>query len=56
MSNIDKQGKVHINHYPGHMAKTKRLIKENIKLIDLVYEATNNKGKTEKFITDRLDY
>ncbi len=38
VSNIDKQGKVHINHYPGHMAKTKRLIKENIKLIDLVYE------------------
>lgn len=38
MSNVDKQGKVHINHYPGHMAKTKRLIKENIKLIDLVYE------------------
>ena len=26
--------KVNINWYPGHMAKTKRLIKENIKLID----------------------
>ena len=27
-----------INWYPGHMAKTKRLIKENINLIDIVYE------------------
>ena len=38
MSNIDKSGKVHINWYPGHMAKTKRLIKENLSLIDIVYE------------------
>lgn len=27
-----------INWYPGHMAKTKRLIGENINLIDIVYE------------------
>ena len=27
-----------INWYPGHMAKTKRLISENINLIDVVYE------------------
>ena len=27
-----------INWYPGHMAKTKRLISENIDLIDIVYE------------------
>lgn len=27
-----------INWYPGHMAKTKRQIKENIDLIDIVYE------------------
>ena len=30
--------KTNINWYPGHMAKTKRLISENIKLIDVVYE------------------
>jgi len=30
--------KVVINWYPGHMAKTKRQIKENIDLIDIVYE------------------
>ena len=27
-----------INYYPGHMAKTKRELKENIKLIDVIYE------------------
>lgn len=27
-----------INWYPGHMAKTKRLISENLNLIDMVYE------------------
>ena len=27
-----------INWYPGHMAKTKRLVKEQLDLIDLVYE------------------
>ena len=26
-----------INYYPGHMAKTKRQILENINLIDIVY-------------------
>jgi len=31
----------HINWYPGHMAKTKRLIKENIKMIDIVYEVVD---------------
>ncbi len=33
--------KTNINWYPGHMAKTKRLIKENIKLIDIIYEVIN---------------
>ena len=32
------ENKTNINWYPGHMAKTKRLIKENINLIDIVYE------------------
>ena len=30
--------KTSINYYPGHMAKTKRLIKEKYNLIDIVYE------------------
>lgn len=34
----DSLSKVVINWYPGHMAKTKRLINENINKIDVVYE------------------
>lgn len=32
------ESQTNINWYPGHMAKTKRLISENINLIDVVYE------------------
>ena len=32
------ENKTNINWYPGHMAKTKRLISENLNLIDIVYE------------------
>ena len=39
MSNEEKSfPKISINWYPGHMAKTKRLIKEKYDLIDIVYE------------------
>ena len=39
MSNEEKSfTKTSINWYPGHMAKTKREIKEKIDLIDVVYE------------------
>ena len=39
MNNEEKSlHKSSINWYPGHMAKTKRLISENINLIDIVYE------------------
>ena len=34
-TNIDK---ININWYPGHMAKTKREIKEKLDLVDIVYE------------------
>ena len=37
-NNNDVFHKTNINWYPGHMAKTKRQIKENIDLIDIVYE------------------
>lgn len=33
-----RQNLTNINWYPGHMAKTKRQIKENLSLIDIVYE------------------
>ena len=32
-----------INWYPGHMAKTKREIKENVDLIDIVYEVIDSR-------------
>ena len=32
------ENKTNINWYPGHMAKTKRLIEEKYELIDIVYE------------------
>ncbi len=32
------ENKTNINWYPGHMAKTKRLIRENLNLVDIVYE------------------
>src|SRR5574344_186197 len=42
--NNDEQGgfkKTVINWYPGHMAKTKRLITENLNLIDVIYEVVD---------------
>ena len=38
MSNEKSCASTSINWYPGHMAKTKRLINENINNIDVVYE------------------
>lgn len=35
---MSDENKTHINWYPGHMAKTKREIKEKIDLIDIVFE------------------
>ncbi len=37
-NNEEKLPKVNINWYPGHMAKTKRKIMEDIKIIDVVIE------------------
>ncbi len=44
MNNSDKENVLNksvINWYPGHMAKTKRLIKENLEQIDIVYEVVD---------------
>ena len=35
------ENSLNINWYPGHMAKTKRLISENLNLIDVVYEVVD---------------
>ena len=45
MNNNETQGGLHksvINWYPGHMAKTKREIKEKLNLIDVVYEVVDS--------------
>ncbi len=47
---------VGINWYPGHMAKTKRLIKENIHLIDMVYEIVDARIPYSSKIVDIDEY
>ena len=46
------ENKININWYPGHMAKTKRLIKENINLIDVVYEVIDARMPKSSKIKD----
>ena len=41
-----------INWYPGHMAKTKRLISENLDLIDVVYEVVDSRMPYSSKIRD----
>ena len=46
MKNNEIQGGLHksvINWYPGHMAKTKRQIQEDLKLIDVVVELLDSR-------------
>lgn len=53
MNNEEKSfPKTSINWYPGHMAKTKRLIKENINLIDVVYEVIDARMPKSSKIKD----
>lgn len=46
------ENKVNINWYPGHMAKTKRLVKENLELIDIVYEVIDSRMPYSSKIKD----
>ena len=45
MSNIEENSyhKINLNWYPGHMAKTKREIEEDLKLIDVVVEIIDSR-------------
>ena len=38
MNNEQNRAKTNINWYPGHMAKTKRQIMADLKLVDIVIE------------------
>jgi ribosome biogenesis GTPase A len=50
-----KLTKVGINWYPGHMAKTKRLISENINNIDVIYELVDARIPYSSKIKDMDD-
>ena len=53
MNNEEKSfQKTSINWYPGHMAKTKREIKEKIDLIDIVYEVIDSRMPKSSRIVD----
>ena len=53
MNNEEKNlPKTNINYYPGHMAKTKRLIKEKYNLIDIVYEVIDARMPKSSMIKD----
>ncbi len=47
--------KTNINWYPGHMVKTKRQIKENINLIDIIYEVVDSRVPYSSKIKDIED-
>ena len=48
--------KTNINWYPGHMAKTKRLISENLSFIDVVYEVIDARIPYSSKIIDLNNY
>ena len=50
------ENKTNINWYPGHMAKTKRQIKEYINLIDVVYEVIDARIPFSSKIVDINNY
>ena len=50
------ENKTNINWYPGHMAKTKRLISENLNLIDVVYEVIDARMPYASKIKDIDNY
>ena len=52
MNNNERLTKVGINLYPGHMAKTRREIKEKIDLIDIVFEVVDSRMPISSKIVD----
>jgi len=51
----NRQNSTNINWYPGHMAKTKREIKEKLPLVDLVYEVVDARMPSASKIKDLED-
>lgn len=52
MENNNQQNSTNINWYPGHMAKTKREMKEKIDLIDIIYEVVDSRMPLSSKIAD----
>ncbi len=50
------ENKTNINWYPGHMAKTKRLIVENLNFIDVVYEVVDARMPYSSKVKDIDEY
>ena len=51
-SDFMNENKTNINWFPGHMAKTRRLIKEKYDLIDVVYEVIDSRMPLSSKIVD----
>ncbi len=41
MNDNNRQNSTNINWFPGHMAKARRQIKENISMVDIIYEVVD---------------
>lgn len=54
-NNTENVNKTNINWYPGHMAKAKRLIRESLDQIDLVYEVIDARMPKSSKIVDLDD-
>lgn len=55
MNDNNRQNTANINWYPGHMAKTRRLISEKYNLIDIVYELVDARIPYSSKIKDIYD-
>ncbi len=56
MKEVMKMNNNPIQCYPGHMAKTKRLIRENLKYIDVIYEVVDSRMPKSSKLIDIDDY
>ena len=53
---MNNENKTNINWYPGHMAKTKRLINEKLSQIDIIYEMVDARIPFSSKISDIDEY
>lgn len=56
MNNENRQNSTNINWYPGHMVKTKRLIKEKLSLVDIIVHVIDSRIPKSSFVKDIDDF